>query len=75
MLLKKKLDTGMSDLMAKHNNNIAEFNAEVNETMQKLQSRGVGDLVLLGQLLRSSPHVAPTRLRSTDTSKVWRIAT
>jgi hypothetical protein len=36
--------------MAMHNNNIAEFNAEINEIMQKLQSRGVGVLDLLGQL-------------------------
>jgi hypothetical protein len=50
MLLKKKLDTGMSDIMATHNNNIAGFNAEINEIMQKLQSRCVGSLDLLGQL-------------------------
>jgi hypothetical protein len=30
--------------------NIAGFNAEINEIMQKLKSRGVGDLDLLGQL-------------------------
>jgi hypothetical protein len=50
MLLKKKLETGMSDIMATHNNTIAEFKAEINEIMQKLQSRGVGALDLLGQL-------------------------
>jgi hypothetical protein len=48
-----KLYSGMSDIMATHNNNITEFNAEINELLQKLQSRGknADDLDLTPQLL------------------------
>jgi hypothetical protein len=37
-----KLTTGMTNIMASHSNNITEFNAEVMETLRKLQSRGKG---------------------------------
>jgi hypothetical protein len=40
----------MSDVVATHNNIIAEFNYEINEIMEKLQSCSVGALDLLGQL-------------------------
>jgi hypothetical protein len=39
-----KLTTGMTNIMASHSNNITEFNAEVMETLRKLQSRGKGGL-------------------------------
>jgi hypothetical protein len=41
-LLISLLTTGMTTVMASHNNNITEFNAEVIETLRKLQSRGKG---------------------------------
>jgi hypothetical protein len=53
MLLMGKLNAGMANIMASHNNNITAFNAEINEIIQKLQSRGKGgadDLDLLSQL-------------------------
>lgn len=55
-LLMGKLTTGMADIMASHSNNITVFNAEVNETLQKLQSRGksgANELDLIPQLFRT----------------------
>jgi hypothetical protein len=52
-LLMGKLTTGMTNIMASHSNNITEFNAEVMETIRKLQSRGKGgstEIDLLPQL-------------------------
>jgi hypothetical protein len=52
-LLMGKLTTGLPNIMASHGNNITEFNAEVMETLRKLQSRGKGgstEIDLLPQL-------------------------
>jgi hypothetical protein len=52
-LLVGKLTTGMTNIMVSHGNNITEFNAEVMETLRKLQSRGKGgstEIDLLPQL-------------------------
>jgi hypothetical protein len=64
-LLMGKLTTGMTNIMASHSNNITEFNAEVMETLRKLQSRGNGgstEIDLLPSYLsltRRAVHLIP----------------